>query len=425
MTRPSTRAVSCAMSALPEQQRMVRAKAKRRITMPTPRRDRCVLKAGAPYIEARPQGQDTWDNPAVRLAPALIAAATLAGGFGPALAEDLSAETASRLAGLALECVHKEYPNKIAHVMDGDGDAQPPRKLTPAFFGCSDWHASVHGHWLLVRLIRLHPEASFARDARGALAASLTPENLTAEAAYLSKSGRETFERPYGLAWLLALSRELAEWDDPDARAWSAALAPLTRAAVSRLSAWLPKLAYPIREGEHNQTAFAFGLILDWARSAGDRAMEELVVSRTKALYLADNSCPLDYEPSGQDFLSPCLAEADLMRRILPPTQFASWLKTFLPGIPRNASKEWLPIGVVTDRSDGKLVHLDGLNLSRAWMLEGIVRGLPAGDSRIPALRAAAARHRAAGLSAVTEGTYAGGHWLGTFATYLVTGRGY
>jgi len=201
-------------------------------------------------------------------------------------------------------------------------------------------------------------------------------------------------------------------------------LAPLEGAAVARLQAWLPKLAYPIREGEHNQTAFAFGLILDWSRGIGNRAMEDLLVSRTRALYAADRDCPIGYEPSGQDFLSPCLAEADLMRRVLAPVEFAAWLTAFLPRIPRNGSGDWLAVGVVTDRTDGKLVHLDGLNLSRAWMLEGIASGLPADDPRIPALRAAASRHRSAGLSAVTGESYAGGHWLGTFAAYLVTSRG-
>ncbi|HEX5043126.1 MAG TPA: DUF2891 domain-containing protein [Candidatus Polarisedimenticolaceae bacterium] len=336
----------------------------------------------------------------------------------------LPADAVQRFADLALACVHQEYPNKIAHVMDSDGDAQPPRKLTPAFFGCYDWHSAVHGHWLLVRLTRLHPRAPFAARAREALASSLTAENTAAEAAYLGRKGRETFERPYGLAWLLALAQELREWDDPQARAWAAALAPLERAAVARLQAWLPKLAYPIREGEHNQTAFAFGLILDWARAAGDKEFEELLVARTRALYASDRGCPLAYEPSGQDFLSPCLAEADLMRRVLAPAPFAAWLETFLPAIPRSGSRDWLPIGVVTDRTDGKLAHLDGLNLSRAWMLEGIVSGLPANDARIPALRAAAQRHRTAGLAAVTGEHYAGGHWLGTFATYLVTSRG-
>ena len=360
----------------------------------------------------------------MRTVHALILAAAAGAWSGPATADDLPAETASRLAGLALACVHKEYPNKIAHTMDADADAQPPRVLTPAFYGCYDWHSAVHGHWLLARLARLHPDAPYASAARKALGQSLTAANLAAEADYLGRSGRETFERPYGLAWLLALARELREWDDPEARSWAAAVAPLERAAAARLSAWLPKLAYPIREGEHNQTAFAFGVILDWARAAGDHEMEALLVERTRTLYLADRGCPLGYEPSGQDFLSPCLAEADLVRRILAPAPFGTWLKGFLPGIPKSGSKEWLPIGVVTDRSDGKLVHLDGLNLSRAWMLEGIVSGLPAHDSRIPALRAAAARHRSAGLTAVTGDGYAGGHWLGTFAAYLVTERG-
>jgi len=341
-----------------------------------------------------------------------------------AAAEPLSTETATRLANLALACVHQEYPNKIAHVMDSDADAQPPRSLTPAFYGCYDWHSAVHGHWLLARLARLHPDAAYAAKARAALAASLTAENIAVEAAYLSRRGREPFERPYGLAWLLALAQELREWDDPQAQAWAAALAPLERAAAARLQDWLPKLAYPIREGEHNQTAFAFGLIFDWAKSTNSGAMVDLLVSRTRTLYLADRHCPIDYEPSGQDFLSPCLAEADLMRRVLAPAEFATWLKTFLPGIPRDGSGNWLALGVVTDRTDGKLVHLDGLNLSRAWMLVGIASGLPAADRRVPALRAAAAKHRAAGLLAVTGENYAGGHWLGTFATYLVTARG-
>jgi len=342
----------------------------------------------------------------------------------PVSADTLPADTSARLADLALACVHKEYPNKIAHVLDSDADVQPPRKLTPCFYGCYDWHSAVHGHWLLVRLTRLNPGAPFAARAREALAKSLTADNLASEAAYLGRKGRETFERPYGLAWLLALALELREWNDPQARAWAAALAPLERQAVARLHSWLPKLAYPIREGEHNQTAFAFGLILDWARGTGDRGMEELLVSRTRALYAADRDCPIGYEPSGQDFLSPCLAEADLMRRVLAPAPFATWLAGFLPRIPRSASSDWLAVGVVTDRADGKLVHLDGLNLSRAFMLEGIASGLPKDDPRIPALRAAAARHRSAGLAAVTEESYAGGHWLGTFATYLVTARG-
>ena len=331
---------------------------------------------------------------------------------------------AERFARLALDCVHREYPNKIAHVLNDDGDARPPRELTPAFFGCYDWHSSVHGHWLLARLARLHPGAETAAASRAALATSLTAENLGAEAEYLEAPGRDTFERPYGLAWLLQLAAELRQWNDPDARRWRDALAPLETLAAERTREWLPKLTHPVRGGEHSQTAFAFGLILDWGRTAGDDDLAALLEQRISDYYFADYDCPLRYEPSGQDFLSPCLAEADVVRRVKTPVAFADWLRRFLPGIPDDGSAGWLEPAVVTDPTDGKLVHLDGLNLSRAWMLEGIAAGLPAGDGRRPALLAAAATHRASGLASVTGATYEGGHWLGTFAAYLVTGRG-
>jgi hypothetical protein len=334
-----------------------------------------------------------------------------------------NAGAAARFAKLALDCVHKEYPNKIAHVLSGDGDVKPPRELTPAFFGCYDWHSSVHGHWLLVRLARTFPEAPFARPAREALARSLTPAHIAAELRYFEGAGRVSFERPYGLAWLLQLAAELREWDDPQAKAWSGALSPLEGAAAARLTDWLPKLSRPIRVGEHDQTAFAFGLVLDWARTSADGAMEGLLRSRIEAYYLADRACPLAYEPSGHDFLSPCLAEADLMRRVLAPPRYAEWLAAFLPQIPKDGAA-WLEPAVVTDPGDPKLAHLDGLNLSRAWMLDGIASGLPAADPRLPALRAAAARHRESGLRSVTGEHYEGGHWLGSFAVYLTTGRG-
>lgn len=333
------------------------------------------------------------------------------------------AAAAQRFADLALACVSREYPSKIAHTLESDEDAKPPRLLTPVFFGCYDWHSSVHGHWLLARLARRFPGSPFAEPARAALRASFSPEKVAGEVAYLTGKGRATFERPYGLAWLLRLCAELRSWDDPEARAWAAALAPLERAAASRLAGWLPKLAYPIREGEHAQTAFAFGLALDWARAARDPSMERLVAAKSRDLYSKDRACPLAYEPSGQDFLSPCLAEADLMRRLLAPPAFASWLGEFLPGIPLYGSS-WLHAATVTDPSDGKLAHLDGLNLSRAWMLEGIAASLPPRDPRLPALRSAAAEHRASGLASVTGAHYEGGHWLGTFAVYLVTGAG-
>ena len=330
----------------------------------------------------------------------------------------------SRFAILALECVHRQYPNKIAHHLNSDADVKPPRALTPAFYGCYDWHSSVHGHWLLARLARTSPDAAYVPRARAALARSLTSANIAGEIEYQKSEGRAGFERPYGLAWLLQLAAELREWKDGDARQWSGALAPLETIAVERISAWLPKLTRPVRSGEHSQTAFALGLMLDWARIAGTREFECLLRSCIAAWFLNDRDAPLAYEPSGEDFLSPSLAEADLLRRILAPGEFAAWLKQFLPGIPAGGDAGWLKPGIVTDATDGKLVHLDGLNLSRAWMLEGIAQGLPQKDSRVRSLRAAAAIHRQAGLDAITGEHYEGGHWLGTFAVYLVTGRG-
>lgn len=323
----------------------------------------------------------------------------------------LDPHAAERFANLALACVHKEYPNKIAHNLASDADVKPPRELTPAFYGCYDWHSSVHGHWLLARLTRLSPDAPFAAKARAALEESITPEHIAVEVAYINGPGRASFERPYGLAWLVQLSGELRESNDP----LYPIIKPLEDAAVDRLKTWLPKLSYPVRSGEHSQTAFALGLILD--SGAGGDALASLVKDRARAFYANDRNCPLAYEPSGEDFLSPCLAEADLMRRVLAPNDFAKWLTTFMPSMT-------LKPAIVTDPSDPKLAHLDGLNLSRAWMLEGIASGLPANDKRVATLRAASKAHADAGLASVTGEHYEGGHWLGSFATYLVTKRG-
>jgi hypothetical protein len=345
-------------------------------------------------------------------------------------APSLDAAAAARFAALALKCLHQEYPNHISHTLNSAADARPPHELTPAFYGCLDWHSDVHGHWLLVRLLRLFPDAPFAAQARAELARSLTAENIAGETAYLRGAGRASFERPYGLAWLLRLAAELREWDDEDGRRWSATLAPLETEDVARLESWLPKLHYPIRIGEHDQTAFSFGLMWDWAAITGDAHMRELLTDAAQRFYRHDRNCPLAYEPSGEDFLSPCLAEADFMRRVLPPDAFAQWLSGFLPQIPRGsgvsaaAQTPWLAPGVVTDRADPKLAHIDGLNLSRAWMLQGIAQGLPPRDPRIAALRAAAAEHAAAALPAVTGEHYEGGHWLGTFAVYLTSEAG-
>ncbi len=221
------------------------------------------------------------------------------------------AAAAERFAKLALACVAKEYPNKISHVLNGPEDVAAPSKLTPAFYGCYDWHSSVHGHWLLARLARKFPDAPFAAEARAALRQSLTAENLKAEAAYMRGAGRASFERPYGLAWLLQLIAELREWDDADAREMLANLQPLEEATLERLTTWLPKLSHPVRIGEHAQTAFALGLMLDYARASGNESFAKLVTEKARKFYLADRNAPLAYEPSGEDFLSPVLGEAD------------------------------------------------------------------------------------------------------------------
>jgi hypothetical protein len=331
-------------------------------------------------------------------------------------------EPVMKMAKLALKCLDQAYPNSIKHVLNEAADAAPPEELYPAFFGCFDWHSSVHGHWLLARVARLFPNHPDSEAIMQRLQAHFTVERMTAELAYFQQAGRQGFERPYGLAWFLQLYTELDGWQDPRAEAWKAAMEPLKNHIVQQLADWIPKLAYPIRGGEHSQTAFAFGLAHDYARQTGDEDFLQLLNQHSKRLYEQDRRCPMEYEPSGHDFLSPCLAEADLMRRVLPQKNFHRWLKGFLPDIKRG--RIWLPVARVTDRVDGKLAHLDGLNLSRAWMLEGLVHALPAKDKRRRTLSQLAERHAKAGLAGVTGEHYSGGHWLGSFATYYLTQRG-
>jgi Protein of unknown function (DUF2891) len=325
---------------------------------------------------------------------------------------------AERIAVLALDCVHREYPNKISHVLSSSADALPPRRLTPAFYGCYDWHSAVHNHWLLARVTRLLPDGSFAGAALAALRQSLTRDNIEAEAAYLDGEGRESFERPYGLSWLLQLAQELHEWNHAAVRELAQNLSPLEQRAKQRLSAWLARLQRPVRTGEHSQTAFAMGLMIDYARGRKDEPFLKLLRARACDFYINDTHCPLGYEPSGEDFLSPGLAEADVMRRVLEPQEFSSWLSGFVP-----ESRFNLQPVVSPDRSDPKFSHLDGLNLSRAWMLEGIASGLPKSDQRKPDLLLLAKIHADAGLAAISGDHYVGSHWLGTFAVYLLTRR--
>ena len=339
------------------------------------------------------------------------------GTIDPALAD--------RFSRLALDCVHREYPNKVSRTMDSDAEVAPPRELFPVFYGCFDWHSSVHGHWLLVRLLNVGPkDAAWREEAIAKLDLSFTLENIDGELAEFARPARGSWERPYGVAWFLQLTAELREWNDPRGNVWLERLEPLEEDIAGSLKEWLPKLAYPIRLGTHNQSAFAFGLMLDWARAAGDTEMEELIVQRSLAFHKGDKNCPLAYEPSGEDFLSPCLMEADLMRRILPSEEFSEWLTDFMPAIPVDGSGDWLAPGIVKDASDGKLVHLDGVNSSRAWNLYNIARALPKGDPREASLVAAAKIHADTGVAAVSDTHYSGSHWLASFATYLMTDRG-
>ncbi|MFA3792484.1 DUF2891 domain-containing protein [Aliiglaciecola sp. SL4] len=335
-------------------------------------------------------------------------------------------EIIDRFAELALECVHKEYPNIIKHMMNSDEDVKTPKQLYPAFYGCFDWHSSVHGHWLLTRIASQYPNSTHHQDIMASLARSFTEENLAGELAYFNRADTGTsFERPYGLAWFLQLTMELRGWDNPQAKHWLDILTPLENKIIANLTDWLPKLSFPIRVGEHSQTAFAFGLMWDWSLNANNQEFNNLLKTNITRLYASDVNCPLAYEPSGQDFLSPCIAEADLMRRVLSSAQYAKWLSAFLPSIPTDGKAKWLEVATVVDKTDGKLAHLDGLNLSRAWMLEGIASALNSKDPRKVAILNAAQAHKKSGLNSVIHDMhYMGSHWLGSFATYLKTQRG-
>ncbi|CAF3037666.1 unnamed protein product [Rotaria socialis] len=332
-----------------------------------------------------------------------------------------------RFASLAISCIHREYPNKIAHVLTSDADIQAPHNLTPAFFGCFDWHSAVHGHWLLARLGRIDKNLTY--ECRQALRKSLTKEKLQDEVKYLSCEQRQTFERPYGLAWLLQLVMELDEWTQEEIESseeileWRENIRSLELLVVNRLSSWLPKLSYPIRSGEHSQTAFALGLSLDYARRVNNSIFAQLIEQNSLRFFFSDKLYPFTYEPSGEDFLSAGLAEADLMRRVMTKNnyEFLQWFNEFLPFANLSSSLE--PPSIL-DPTDPKLIHLAGLCLSRAWMLEGIIQALPENTEQRNQLYELHRRNAQAGLTAIDESHYEGGHWLGTFAVYLITQRG-
>jgi len=330
-------------------------------------------------------------------------------------------EQASAFARLALKGLHKEYPSKPADVLNSEADVKSPRAMHPAFYGCFDWHSSVHGHWMLVRLLRLFPDLPERKEIRAALAADLTAKNLQAEADYFKQPNRRSFERTYGWAWLLKLAEELHGWDDADGREWSRNLQPLVDTIVEHYLAFLPKQTYPIRTGVHPNTAFGLAFALDYARAVDNKRLRELVEERSRTYYGKDAAIPAAWEPDGADFFSPSLMEADLMRRVLSPTDFRAWLPRFLPDLAKGEPKTLFEPAKVTDRTDPQLVHLDGLNLSRAWCMRSIAGALPKDDPARKVLAESAQRHAEAALRHVASGDYAGEHWLASFAVYLLS----
>ena len=331
----------------------------------------------------------------------------------------LTADLAERYATIALGHVAREYPNKLDHVLDGPDDARGPRALHPIFYGSFDWHSCVHGYWLLARIHRLHPDLPERRAIGDVIDAHLTDDNVAGEVAYLARPSGAGFERPYGWAWLLALAAELAQHEDDQGTRWGAALVPLASAFARRLREHLPRATYPNRNGSHANSAFAAALALDYATACGDDALARAVRDAARRWYEGDRGCPA-WEPSGDDFLSPSLMEAECMRRVLPPDELAPWLDAFLPRLASREPATLFRPAVVSDRSDGKIAHLDGLNMSRAWCQRSLARALAPDDARVPVLLASAEEHLAASLPHVT-GDYMGEHWLATFALLALT----
>ncbi|HEY5307195.1 MAG TPA: DUF2891 domain-containing protein [Casimicrobiaceae bacterium] len=338
-----------------------------------------------------------------------------------AVGPTLTLEQATSFADVALANVAREFPNKLDHVMGGEGDVRSPRALHPAFYGSFDWHSSVHMHWLLARLLRLFPHLP-QRAAIGAVFdRHLAADAIAGECAYLAHPESRSFERTYGWAWLLALAQELTRGGDPPVQRRATALAPLAACLVERYLAYLPMQRYPLRNGVHTNSAFGLLFALDYAIAVGDARLKALCVERAHTWFAEDRAVPAAWEPSGADFLSPSLIEAQLMHRVLPAGDFGVWLGEFLPELERGEPTAlFLPVEV-SDRSDPYLVHLDGLNFSRAWCCRGIAAALPSADARIPVLEDAWRRHVAAGNAGLAGGSYMGEHWLATFAALALT----
>lgn len=331
----------------------------------------------------------------------------------------LNLAEANRLATLPFECMQVEYPNKLGQRLEDASHIQSPKALHPAFYGCFDWHSAVHGHWSLVSLLKQFPDLDHATEIRKRLSENINPKNIATEVAYFKMKGNSSFERTYGWAWLLKLSEELHTWNDPQARALELDLQPLVDIMIEGYLDFLPKLVYPIRVGEHTNTAFGLSFALDYAKTLKNEKLQSAIETAALRFYKNDKGCPLTWEPSGYDFLSPCLEEANLMSKILPKADYQKWLNNFLPQL--SAANFALAPGRVSDRADGKLVHLDGLNFSRAWCLSNIAKTLPEYEH----LHDIAAKHINHSLPSIVDDHYSGTHWLGSFAIYAMNeGKG-
>ena len=335
--------------------------------------------------------------------------------------KSLNEKQASHFAALALKCVGREFPNKPEHVINNASEVRSPKDLHPAFYGCYDWHSSVHGHWMLIRLLKTFPNLPESQQIRNALDANLSAENIQAEVTYMKQPNRQSFERTYGWAWALKLAEELHSWNDEDGKKWAANLQPLADLLSKSYRTFLPKQTYPIRTGVHPNTAFGLAFALDYAKTAGDRELEALLSERSRTYFAKDVNYPGAWEPGGEDFFSAALMEADLMRRVMEPREFTTWFHRFLPAVAKGGPAALLQPAIVTDRSDPKLVHLDGLNLSRAWCMRSISAALPANDPARKVLSDSADKHAAAALAHVASGDYAGEHWLASFAVFLLS----
>ena len=342
----------------------------------------------------------------------------------PTLGSKLTDDQVVMFADLALNNIQTEYPNKPGNVVVDEASVRTPKDMHPAFYGCFDWHSSVHGHWMLVKLLKDFPGNSADKRIREKLNQNLTEENLAAELAYFNEKQHKSFERTYGWAWYLRLAAELEGWDDADGKRWREHLVGLEKLLVQRTKDYLPKLSYPIRTGIHPDSGFGLALILDYARQMKDKELEQAITARAKDFYLNDTDYPTKYEPSGQDFFSSCLNEADLMRRVLSKDDFLKWFDKYLPTLIDGDGGNLLKPVEVSDVTDGYIVHLAGLDLSRAWCMQGIVSALPEQDPRAAVLKKSMTAHAQMGYRYVFSGHYEGDHWLATFAIYLHTQAG-